>query len=103
MNRKELGDKITGSMEVFDTMSAVKGVAYTAMLHTYVQSFVFEHVLQKVNSPPELVRTHRLILRSHLDSVMLVVQELKGLPPAQAIDETAVDIETILKAVSVIA
>ena len=101
MNRKELGDKISGSMEVFDTMSAVKGTAYTSMLHTYVQSLVFEHVLNQANPPPELVRTHRLILRSHLDSVMLVVQELKGLPPAQAVDEAAVDIETILRAVSI--
>ena len=103
MNKKELGDKITGSMEVLDTMSAVKGVAYTALLHTYVQALVFEHVLQKANPPPELVRIHRLILRSHLDSTMLVVQELKGLPPEQAVDEAAVDIETILRAISVIA
>ena len=100
MNRKEFGDKITGTVEVLDTMSAVKGVAYTALLHTYVQALVFEHVLKQANPPPELVRTHRLILRSHLDSAMLVVQELKGLPPEQAVDEAAVDIETILKAIS---
>ena len=98
---KDLKDKIASSLDVFENISAVQGLEYTAMLHTYVQHLTFERVLERADCPEILRKTYRLILRTHLEGVIMVVMKLKSLPEKQAIDEASKDIETILKAVSI--